>query len=134
MSGRQRADGQRGLTCSIARSLVVLGERWSLLIVREAFSGVTRFADFRAALGVAPDVLTERLRTLVETGVLERRPYREPGCRPRHDYHLTPAGRDLLRAAVPVHAATLREVLLDRLTPAEQDALAQTLSRVATGD
>ncbi|HEX4361786.1 MAG TPA: helix-turn-helix domain-containing protein [Pseudonocardia sp.] len=95
MSGKQRADGQRGLTCSIARSLEVLGERWSLLIVREAFSGVTRFADFRAALGVAPDVLTERLRTLVEAGVLERRPYREPGSRPRHDYHLTPAGRDL---------------------------------------
>lgn len=81
--------------CSIARTLEVLGERWTFLVVREALSGTTRFADFRAALGVAPDVLTNRLNTLVEAGVLERRPYQEEGRRTRHDYHMTPAGWDL---------------------------------------
>ncbi|AWS44624.1 helix-turn-helix domain-containing protein [Streptosporangium sp. 'caverna'] len=81
--------------CSIARSLQVLGERWTLLIVREAFAGRTRFADFRDSLGIASDLLTNRLNTLVEAGVMERRPYQEAGARLRHDYHLTPAGREL---------------------------------------
>jgi DNA-binding HxlR family transcriptional regulator len=83
-------------TCSIARSLGVLGERWTFLILREAFGGVTRFAQFRDALGVAPDVLTDRLATLVDYGVMTREPYQEPGSRVRFAYHLTPAGRDLL--------------------------------------
>jgi DNA-binding HxlR family transcriptional regulator len=82
-------------TCSIARSLEVLGERWTFVILREALSGTSRFADFRAALGVAPDVLSDRLATLVAAGVLEKRPYREPGARARDSYHLTPAGREL---------------------------------------
>lgn len=81
--------------CSIARSLSVLGERWTLLVLREAGSGVTRFADFRSALGVAPDVLTDRLRTLVDAGVLDRVEYQEPGSRARSEYVLTPAGREL---------------------------------------
>jgi len=91
----RRSDQLSGSMCSIARSLDVLGDRWTLLIIREAFYGVTRFADFRAVLGIAPDVLTERLHRLVDAGVLERRPYREQGSRPRHDYHLTAAGREL---------------------------------------
>jgi DNA-binding HxlR family transcriptional regulator len=81
--------------CSIARTLEVLGERWTFLVVREALAGTTRFADFRATLGVAPDILTNRLNTLVEAGVLERRPYQEEGKRTRHEYHMTPAGNDL---------------------------------------
>lgn len=81
--------------CSIARALDVLGERWTFLVLREAFSGVTRFADFRAGLGIAPDVLTCRLTTLVEAGVMTKEQYREPGARGRYDYHLTPAGREL---------------------------------------
>jgi DNA-binding HxlR family transcriptional regulator len=81
--------------CSIARSLEVLGERWTFLILREALSGTTRFADFRSELGVAPDVLSNRLATLVDAGVMEKQPYREPGARARDSYHLTPAGRDL---------------------------------------
>lgn len=81
--------------CSIARSLEVLGERWTFLVVRDALAGTTRFADFRANLGVAPDVLTNRLNTLVAAGVLERRPYQEEGKRLRHDYHLTAAGAEL---------------------------------------
>jgi DNA-binding HxlR family transcriptional regulator len=81
--------------CSIARSLEVLGERWTFLILREAFSGATRFAQFRDVLGVAPDVLADRLSTLVDYGVLARVPYQEPGARSRFAYELTPAGREL---------------------------------------
>ena len=75
--------------CSIARSLEVLGQKWSLLIVREAMWGRTRFAEFRARLGVAPDVLTDRLGRLVDAGILERRPYREDGEREREEYVLS---------------------------------------------
>ncbi|MEU4408554.1 helix-turn-helix domain-containing protein [Streptosporangium sp. NPDC023963] len=82
--------------CSVARSLQVLGERWTLLIVRDALAGLTRFADFRDSLGIASDLLTSRLNALVEAGVMERRPYREPGARVRHSYHLTPAGQELV--------------------------------------
>ena len=81
--------------CSIARSLGVVGERWTFLILREAFLGATRFAEFRDRLGVAPDVLSDRLATLVEYGVMEREPYQEPGARSRFAYRLTPAGREL---------------------------------------
>jgi DNA-binding HxlR family transcriptional regulator len=81
--------------CSIARTLGVVGERWTFLILREAFLGASRFAEFRGRLGVAPDVLSDRLATLVEYGVMEREPYREPGARSRFAYRLTPAGREL---------------------------------------
>ena len=83
-------------TCSIARSLGVLGERWTFLVLREAFLGATKFAEFRGRLGVAPDVLSGRLATLVEFGVLAREPYQEPGARSRFAYRLTPAGQELL--------------------------------------
>jgi DNA-binding HxlR family transcriptional regulator len=83
------------LRCSIARTLEVLGEKWTLLVVREAAWGRTRFSEFRQALGVAPDVLADRLATLVDAGVLERRPYRVEGGRQREEYVLTPAGEDL---------------------------------------
>jgi DNA-binding HxlR family transcriptional regulator len=62
----------------------------TFLILREALSGATRFAQFRDALGVAPDVLTDRLSTLVDYGVLAREPYQEPGSRSRFAYQLTP--------------------------------------------
>jgi DNA-binding HxlR family transcriptional regulator len=81
--------------CSIARTLGVVGERWTFLILREAFFGASRFAEFRDRLGVAPDVLSDRLATLVEFGVMSREPYREPGARSRFAYRLTPAGREL---------------------------------------
>ncbi len=87
--------------CSIARSLEVLGEKWTLLVVREAFRGRTRFSEFADALGIARDVLSSRLATLVEFGVLERRAYRAEGSRERAEYVLTASGREL----VPVLAA-----------------------------
>ena len=82
-------------TCSIARSLGVLGERWTMLILRDALLGSTRFADFQRSLGLAPDVLADRLSTLVEFGVMTREPYQDPGARMRFEYRLTPAGREL---------------------------------------
>jgi DNA-binding HxlR family transcriptional regulator len=82
-------------TCAIARTLAVVGERWTLLILREASSGVTRFAQLRENLGVAPDILSARLATLVEHGVLEREPYREPGSRSRLEYRVSDSGREL---------------------------------------
>ena len=87
--------------CSIARTLAVIGQRWTMLVIREAVRGRTRFAEFRDQLGIAPDMLTDRLNTLVEHGILERRGYRDPGQREREEYLLTAAGRDLL----PVLAA-----------------------------
>jgi DNA-binding HxlR family transcriptional regulator len=82
-------------SCSIARSLGVLGERWTFLVLREAFLGATKFAEFRDRLGVAPDVLSDRLATLVAYGVMDREPYQEPGARSRFAYKLTPAGLEL---------------------------------------
>lgn len=82
-------------SCAIARSLGVLGERWTFLILRDAFEGITRFEDFRESLGVATDVLSARLAALVEHGVMEKTEYREPGVRRRFAYVLTDAGREL---------------------------------------
>jgi DNA-binding HxlR family transcriptional regulator len=82
-------------SCSVARSLSVLGERWTLLILRDALAGMTRFGSFQESLGIAPDVLADRLNTLVEYGVMSREAYREPGRRTRYEYELTDAGRQL---------------------------------------
>lgn len=79
--------------CSIAQSLEVIGEWWTLLILRDAFLGVTRFEHFASRLGIARNVLTARLDTLVDAGVLTRVPYDEP--RGRYDYRLTEKGRAL---------------------------------------
>jgi DNA-binding HxlR family transcriptional regulator len=83
-------------SCAISRSLDVLGEKWTFLIVREAFWGSTRFSEFKETLGVSSDILTGRLATLVEAGALERRSYREDGSRERFSYHLTTGGRELM--------------------------------------
>jgi DNA-binding HxlR family transcriptional regulator len=81
--------------CSIKRTLDVVGERWTLLVIREAFYGARRFEQFLANVGCARTLLSERLATLVERGVLQREPYREPGQRERHEYLLTEKGRAL---------------------------------------
>jgi DNA-binding HxlR family transcriptional regulator len=82
-------------SCSVARSLTVVGERWTILILREALLGTTRFADFQTNLGIAPDLLTDRLTTLVDYRVMTRQSYQAPGQRSRPAYHLTPSGREL---------------------------------------
>ena len=79
--------------CSVAAALEVVGDPWTLLIIRDAFSGVRRFEDWQTRLGVARNVLAARLKTLVEHGVLERRRYTERP--PRFEYRLTSKGRDL---------------------------------------
>jgi DNA-binding HxlR family transcriptional regulator len=81
--------------CPIARSLDVLGEKWTLLIVRDAVGGSTRFSQFQQSLGVPREVLAARLASLVDGGVLERTTYKPEGARAREEYVLTDAGRDL---------------------------------------
>lgn len=79
--------------CSVARALEVVGERWTLLILRDAFRGVSRFEDFQRRLGLARNILTDRLGRLCEAGIFERVPYQARP--PRYEYRLTPAGADL---------------------------------------
>ena len=80
-------------SCSVARTVEVVGERWTMLILREAFLGVRRFDAIQRDLGIARNILSDRLGKLVEHGVLERRRYQE---RPeRFEYRLTDRGRDL---------------------------------------
>lgn len=80
--------------CPIARSLAFAGNAWSILILRDAHAGLTRFDQFRKSLGIAPTMLTRRLATLTEEGLLEKRRYSEHP--PREEYLLTEAGRDFL--------------------------------------
>ena len=80
--------------CSIARTLEIVGERWTLLILREAFVGTTRFDRFREHLGIARNILQSRLTLLVDEGLIARRAYQDRP--PRFDYVLTEAGADLL--------------------------------------
>ncbi len=79
--------------CPVGRSVDIVGEWWSILIVRDAIDGITRFDDFRQHLDISPTILTERLRRLVETGILRRRRYESRP--PRDEYVLTPRGREL---------------------------------------
>ena len=84
-------------SCALARALAILGERWTLLIVRDAFHGLTRFDEFRRSLGLASNILSARLQKLVEHGVLER-------TGSRGSYHLTGKGRDLFPVVVTLMA------------------------------
>lgn len=83
-------DGPR--ECSIAQALALLGERWTLLVLRELMFGVHRFGAIASATGAPRDILTRRLRSLEAAGVVERQRYQERP--PRHEYHLTDLGRD----------------------------------------
>jgi DNA-binding HxlR family transcriptional regulator len=86
--------------CSIGRAMEVLGERWTFLIVREAFFGVRRFTELQRNLGIARNILSVRLQTLTRAGILERIRYQaEPE---RFEYKLTPMGRDLYPAIVSI--------------------------------
>lgn len=91
-----------GMDCSIARTLEVVGEWWTFLVLRDAFRGVSRFDEFQQRLGIARNVLTARLNTLVEHRILERIPYQDNPV--RYEYRLTERGLDLF----PVLASLLR--------------------------
>jgi DNA-binding HxlR family transcriptional regulator len=84
------------MRCPVARTMAALGERWSILLLREAFYGATRFDEFEKNLGIAPNILSARLRSLVEHGVLEK----VPVAGGRHEYRLTEKGRDFFPAFV----------------------------------
>jgi DNA-binding HxlR family transcriptional regulator len=90
------------MACSIARTMAVVGESWSLLIVRDVWVGITRFDDLQADLGVSRKVLAERLRLLVDEAVLERRLYNERP--PRHEYVLTEKGAELTDILITITA------------------------------
>jgi len=81
-------------TCPIGRGLALVGDAWSMMILRDAGLGLTRFDQFRASLGIAPNILARRLKALTGAGLLEKRAYSEHP--PREEYLITPAGRDFL--------------------------------------
>jgi DNA-binding HxlR family transcriptional regulator len=87
-------------TCSVARAMDILGERWTMLIMREAFYGVRRFSDMQRNLGIARNILSTRLQNLVRAGIFERRLYQEEP--ERFEYRLTQAGRDLYPAVIAI--------------------------------
>jgi DNA-binding HxlR family transcriptional regulator len=87
-----------GLDCSVAKALEVIGERWSLLIVRAVMHGNRRFGEMQESLGIARNVLSARLQRLVDEGILERRAYQESP--PRYEYFLTQKGLDLWPALI----------------------------------
>ncbi len=89
------------MECPAARALECVGEWWSILILRDAFHGLSRFDEFQASLGIAPNILTRRLKHLTQNGLLERRQYNQRP--PRYEYRLTAKGRDFF----PVLAAML---------------------------
>jgi DNA-binding HxlR family transcriptional regulator len=86
-------------TCAISRGLAFVGDTWSVLILRDASRGMSQFDQFRTSLGIAPNILSRRLKALTEAGVLEKRRYSERP--PRDEYVLTQAGRDF----IPIMAA-----------------------------
>ncbi|WP_244930052.1 helix-turn-helix domain-containing protein [Nocardioides sp. W7] len=88
--------------CTLGRSLAVLGERWTLVVLREVFNGVRRFDDIRRHSGIPRQVLSNRLALLVDQEILRRAPYRDDGARERHEYRLTPKGFDLYPVLVAI--------------------------------
>jgi DNA-binding HxlR family transcriptional regulator len=115
------------MQCPIARGLERVGEWWSILILRDAFHGLTRFDQFQKSLGIAPNMLTRRLNSLVEAGLLERRRYSEHP--PRDEYLLTACGRDFRPVIWALHAWGNRQfapegrsvIIVDKVTGAEAD-------------
>jgi DNA-binding HxlR family transcriptional regulator len=81
--------------CTVARTLEIVGEKWTFVVLREIFMGVRRFDDMRVRTNIPRQVLTDRLARLVEHGILRREPYREPGSRVRYEYRPTDKGFDL---------------------------------------
>ena len=102
MKGAGARDGAPPLEhCGLAAAIDAVGDRWTLLIIRSALYGVTRFDDLQTSLGMPRTVLSNRLKRLVEHGVLRRRAYKQEGQRTRHQYVLTQKGVDL---ALPLMA------------------------------
>jgi DNA-binding HxlR family transcriptional regulator len=117
------------MQCPIARSLERVGEWWSILILRDALNGLKRFDEFQRSLDIAPNMLTRRLRALVDAGLLERRLYQERPA--RHEYVLTNCGRDFRPVVIALLAWGNRHFapegravsLVDRETGLEADPI-----------
>jgi len=90
--------------CTIGRTLDILGDRWSFIVLREVFQGIRRFDDLTVRTSIPRTVLTDRLRRLVDAGILRREPYREPGARGRFEYRLTQKGLDLYPVLLALQA------------------------------
>jgi DNA-binding HxlR family transcriptional regulator len=90
--------------CTVGRTMTILGERWTFVVLREVFNGVRRFDDIRRHSGIPRQVLSNRLGLLVEQEILRREPYRDPGERLRHEYRLTEKGFDLYPVLVAIGA------------------------------
>jgi len=111
--------------CGIKRALDVLGEKWTLLILREAVYGLRRFDDFARALKCGRGVLSSRLKTLVQAGIMAKRDYAEPGRRSRAEYRLTEKGRDLYPALLALSQWS------DRWDPPKEGPAARVTDREA---
>ncbi|WP_194917081.1 winged helix-turn-helix transcriptional regulator [Catenulispora rubra] len=96
------AAAPRAEWCPISRSLDAVSQRSAFLVLREAFYGTTRFDDFATRVGVSEQIVAARLKSLVAEGLLGRRPYKEPGRRTRHEYHLTESGREFYPVIAPM--------------------------------
>ena len=103
MNSRSWALDYDTANCNIAAALEIVGEKWTFLVLREAFNGVRRFDDMQRRTGAPRQVLSNRLAHLIADGILRKSPYQEPGQRPRSEYRLTEKGMDLF----PVIAALL---------------------------
>ena len=110
----------RSMLCPVARTLDRVGEWWSMLILRDAFHGLSRFDQFQASLEIAPNMLTRRLNALVEAGLLERRQYSDHP--PRHEYILTEKGRDFWSVLVSLTAFGNRHFAQDGVASRLVDA------------
>ncbi|MEU5904089.1 helix-turn-helix domain-containing protein [Micromonospora sp. NPDC047527] len=93
---RDDRDSWSNANCSVARAIDIVGARSTVLIMRDALLGTRRFDDFVRRVGIGEPAIAARLKEMVAAGLLERIPYREPGQRTRHEYQLTPKGRELL--------------------------------------
>ena len=88
--------------CTLGRAMEILGEKWTIVVLREVFNGIRRFDDMRVRTRIPRQVLANRLAMLVDNGVLNRVPYQEPGARIRHEYRLTAKGFDLYPVLIAV--------------------------------
>lgn len=135
MARRKTMDGE---TCPVARTLAVVGERWSLLIVRDAFDGLRRFGDFQRSLGMARNILADRLRSLVEAGVLAVQPASDGSA--YQEYILTPKGEALFPVVVALrqwgeHHLFAPGEAVSRLVEADSgEAVAPLLPRSSRGE
>jgi DNA-binding HxlR family transcriptional regulator len=129
-------DSWEAADCSMAAALEVVGRRASLLLLREAFYGAHRFDEFSRRAKLSDKITATRLKELVDEGILEKRPYHEPGQRSREDYHLTKKGEELLPALLALMRWGDRWVRADggRVSLSHKDCGAPIEVEVRCGD